>query len=367
MKVLFLFCSLFVFLFTQEVVAKDSYSFTSIVKNIPELENVPFADAQGIIINTELLSIPEIPYAFNPSIVKDGKEYLMAFRYDNIENVSPLVRKSYLAAIRLNANLQPHSPITFFNLENTLSSEDPRLFSFKKKIFMTYSWFYDGGRMVLHKVKTKPSIRLSPRIPLLFNPQPVEKNWTPFTYTSSKKKSGIYFVYSFNPFHIIHLKNPDTGVISHPFSLPIPLENREKKKKNIFWESKWGSIFGGTPAIRIGNEYITFFHSSFTSIDKKWYVLGAITFDAKPPFKIKRISPYPLLFDKMYETPIAPNSYFYKKDNLRVIFSSGLIEGKRRGKKVFHVFCGENDSAIRIITIDQKKLLKSLIKLKKSG
>lgn len=53
-----------------------------------------------------------------------------------------------------------------------------------------------------------------------------------------------------------------------------------------------GDIRGGTPPIRVGNHYITFFHSSmpWKKLPKygvrRMYFMGAYMFEAKPPFQI---------------------------------------------------------------------------------
>ena len=116
------------------------------------------------------------------------------------------------------------------------------------------------------------------------------------------------------------------------------------------------------------NKFLVFFHSNISAISFKRgvqnkqgfnYVMGAYTFQAKPPFRITAISHYPILFDGIYNSPHM-NTAESKK---RIIFPSGFAFEKQDGRDLIHVSCGENDSAIKIVTLDQKTLLKSLKKI----
>ena len=146
------------------------------------------------------------------------------------------------------------------------------------------------------------------------------------------------------------MKQPFTGAIEHPFP---------KTQSTLLaeWEKKWGKIRGGTPALLLDSgEYITFFHSSFREKSLLWYVIGALTFEGKPPFAIKSISQWPILFKDMYKTPIAQG----KNRVLRALFPGGLAFDTIQGREVFHVLCGENDTSIKLLTLDKEVLLKHM-------
>jgi hypothetical protein len=120
---------------------------------------------------------------------------------------------------------------------------------------------------------------------------------------------------------------------------------------------KWGIPRGGTPAILIDGEYLSFFHSSFE--DEKgiiWYIMGAYTFASVPPFQMTRISPCPFLFKGIYSTPHGEIA----NPKIRSIYPAGLIYERRDGRDVIAVSCGENDSAIKIISMDKQALFSSL-------
>lgn len=59
----------------------------------------------------------------------------------------------------------------------------------------------------------------------------------------------------------------------------------------------YGRPSGGTPPVRVGNLYWSFFHSSqrVGTMDKKRYFMGAYAFDAKPPFQIRYMSKQPIM------------------------------------------------------------------------
>jgi predicted GH43/DUF377 family glycosyl hydrolase len=108
----------------------------------------------------------------------------------------------------------------------------------------------------------------------------------------------------------------------------------------------------------VGGEYLGFFHSCF--MDQKsnllWYVMGAYTFEDQAPFRITGISPYPILFKDIYQTPIIHTGCIEK----RVIFPSGYILEKQGDKELIHLACGENDCSVKIVTIDKDKLIQGM-------
>ena len=126
----------------------------------------------------------------------------------------------------------------------------------------------------------------------------------------------------------------------------------------------WGPLRGGTQAQLVDGQYLGFFHSYFIDSRKvAWYLMGAYTFEAEPPFRITGISPYPILFDGIYETEPKNTSCLDKY----IIYPAGFVTEERDGKKVIQVTCGENDSAIKVVSFDQEQLLKSLKKIHHSN
>jgi predicted GH43/DUF377 family glycosyl hydrolase len=70
-----------------------------------------------------------------------------------------------------------------------------------------------------------------------------------------------------------------------------------------------GEIRGGTPPVRVGDEYISFFHSSTAwakvhGAMRNRYYMGVYAFEARPPFKVTRYSRRPLLIGTLREPSV---------------------------------------------------------------
>jgi predicted GH43/DUF377 family glycosyl hydrolase len=318
--------------------------------SVPQLDSIPFADEQGIVLDYKRLKIADVDQPYNPSIVKVLNGYLIAFRNDNGKG---LKRQSTVASALLNTNFQQVGKTVFFHTSHTIS-EDPRIIDVRGQLFFLYShvhqWDPYTTYMAMMRFDQK-TFSVSNEIDLQYHPQTIEKNWVPFVYTDLSGTS-VYFVYSFNPYKLLKLSQNRPGIVEEPFP--------QSEKYNLTWEAKWGKISGGTPALRVGDEYLSFFHSSFWSKRIKWYVVGACTFNKTPPFQIKRISKYPILFKKMYHTPTHPHVWFLPKQKFRVMFPGGFVESKENGKNLIYLAYGENDSGLCVLTLDKDLLMESL-------
>lgn len=109
-----------------------------------------------------------------------------------------------------------------------------------------------------------------------------EKNWVWFNH-----EGNWHFVYSFSP-HVVARSVLETFSTTQP---------------SLTW--KYGEIRGGTPPVRTGEEYVTFFHSSLPwKKTQKRYYMGAYAFEAKPPFRVTRVTTKPLLSGSEHESRI---------------------------------------------------------------
>ncbi len=105
-----------------------------------------------------------------------------------------------------------------------------------------------------------------------------EKNWTWFIH-----EGQLHLDYQFSPHTVVAL---DDQRRKREYKTSTPLVEQ--------W--KYGHIRGGTPPVRIGDEYLSFFHSSMPWKQRQnRYFMGAFAFEAKPPFAVTRITPEPLL------------------------------------------------------------------------
>ena len=91
--------------------------------------------------------------------------------------------------------------------------------------------------------------------------------------------------------------------------------------------------------------------------------MGALTFEAKPPFYIKRISRYPIIFRDCYTAHNECAEPWGGPNVKYVLFPGGFVTEKVNDQGVIVLACGENDRAIRIVTMNKKKLLKNLRKI----
>jgi len=312
------------------------------LKRLPlAIADLPFADSQGIVLSTKKVQIPTIVAPYNGSIIEKGDGYLLFFRFDTptvLGERNPFF--SQIGCVELGEGFEVRKD-SFFQLDTgSRFSEDARVFQHEGNYFLLYNDLIGemrGLQIAEFDVKTK---QLGKKIPLKVTPLKMEKNWTPF---SSEGK--IHFLYSFLPQKVLKLED---SLLSH---YPTHLD----EKYLNFWRERWGELRGGTPARLIDGEYLAFFHSSFEErTGTGWYVMGAYTFAAKPPYQLLRISSYPILFEGIYSA-IHHNT---AKPHVRSLYPSGFVY--KDGK--IHVSCGENDSELKIVTMDKKTLLASLIK-----
>lgn len=318
-----------------------------------------FTQHNPMVLRSFKIDVPGFKYAFNPSIIQKGGGYALSFRCEPPSNKSGSIR-SFIGVVDLNREFQPIGPCRLLNTGNK-GSEDARIFKTKDGTYVMYTHVITYAPLVadIALCKVDADIQnVTSSCDLKYKGDTIEKNWTPFTYTNPSGKDEIYFIYKYFPHRILKLNSSVNG------SIKIAYEHNDGNKKLAKWQEKWGLIRGGTPAIRLKDEYVAFFHSSFDHKPSKarYYVLGAITFEATPPFRIKKISQEPIFFSGMYSHVVPEDAWFYPRHHLRVMFPSGIVEGKERGKDVFYVVCGENDIAIKGVVIDKKMLLDSLEK-----
>ena len=310
-------------------------------------------DDQKIVIATKKLEFPLFPEAFNPSIIKIDREFLLTFRYCPDHKHQPWL--SDIVIVVLDESLSPISePYVLKNRpkrsKTPSQAEDARLFSFKEKLFLIYNdnvdeIFFDNSKrrdMFIAELLYKDGqFLLLPPLKLCYeakyDTQLQQKNWGPFEWNEQ-----LYFSYSLDPHEVIIADlNNGCCYFSH------------KTEAKIDW--KYGSLRGSTPPILVDGEYLSFFHSSKkikSPVSHDWklwhYFTGAYTFSAEPPFSINKISLQPIIAGDFY-TP----SFLEK----RVIFPGGFVVS---GNRLYMAY-GKDDCEIWIATLDLGELKKSLI------
>ena len=343
-------------------IVKCAYSCRDILSDKPYLPRKlrkQVKRSAGIVIDSKRVKIREVDHPYNASIIqRDGDSLLLFFRYDVPESFYFFENyckfKTFIGVVGLDKDFNQIDNSLKIIDTNSFFSEDPRAFKVKDDIFLTYNELQPcKGNVRVIKLAALEKDTFDVKYTTNFDQyiRRIEKNWTTFVYDENP-----FFVYQVNPHKILKIKDPQSSHLEH---LLFDGYNPYIKDR---WFRNWGTLKGGTPALLVDGEYLSFFHSSFE--DKKkgyiWYVMGAYTFEAKPPFKITAISRGPIMFEGIYDTP---KRGFCINKNLYCIFPSGFVIGKRDGRDVFYVSCGENDSGVKILTIDKEKLFQSLRKI----
>jgi len=303
------------------------------------------------VLETKKIHLRGFPKAFNPSILKVDKGYLMTFR----QNLKTKKGASEVGIVLLNDQFEP---ITKPQLLNTRFEEDKappqaqdaRLIEAGGKIYILYNdnvdkvvYIKERRDMFLAEltpgdngyVVEKPTKLVYPE---RLKKQRWEKNWVPFAW-----KDTLLLGYSLMP-HLI-LTPEDQGVCR--------LFNQSITR--VLW--KWGTLSGGTPAQLVDGNYLAFFHSSIYSQSKlskyremKHYYMGAYTFSPEPPFNVLAMSPTPLMHPDFYKSG----------KHIRAIFPGGYVVEDSK----IHMVYGKNDCEMWVVTLDKEMLLNSLQALK---
>lgn len=312
-------------------------------------------EEQEFVLEVKQIKIPDFPHAFNPSIVRWKDSLLLSFRIYNQQTGFP----NQIGLVRLDENfdLIGSPQILEMKIDDPLSlykRQDPRLIVLGDRLFMAYNnqlrtivdreirrmliteVFEEGGRFYsetpihLAHFEGENSIR-------------TQKNWVPFEY-----QNEILFSYSLSP---------------HKVMRPIPYTDECEtfctSETPPCWD--YGVLRGGTPALKVGDEYLSFFHSSINLPSKHsngkvmiHYFMGAYTFSKDPPFSIEKISPRPIVGKNFYEG-ITHRTW----KPLRVVFPGGFVFDDQ----FIWVVYGRQDHEVWVVKLDRNKLMNSLIPL----
>jgi predicted GH43/DUF377 family glycosyl hydrolase len=309
-----------------------------------------------IVIETKQIFLPDFPDAYNPTIIKADQGYILAFRYPPDRYNQAWV--SYIGVVLLDDNFEPISTPqlvkTRFGASKTPSqSEDPRLFSYRGRIFLIYNDNFENTNpnywqrrdmFIAELLFTDKRFKISAPLKLIYeekyNTQFWQKNWIPFEWDGC-----LLLSYSFIPHEILYA-NLANGNCYKCY----------ESTAQISWE--FGKLRGSTPPLLVDGEYLGFFHSatyipSMYSWDENlwYYFIGAYTFSAKPPFEVTSYTPQPI---------IGKGFYTLSNREKRVIFPGGYVVSD---SKIYMVY-GKDDYEMWIATIDKGALKKALVPVK---
>lgn len=207
------------------------------------------------------------------------------------------------------------------------SIEDPRLFAYRGQLYCTYvvcTHNWDRARQEVTRLDAGYDAA-APFVPPRHR-HPIEKNQVFF-----ESEGGLYCVYAPHELHVLG-ERAFVQVTRWPLM-------------------KWpyGVPHGSTAPALFRGEWYSFFHSFTLPADNPFwtfrhYHVGVYTFEARPPFRVLRYTPHPILSARD-ESPKAANLP-------HVIFPSGaFVEGDR-----WVVSAGINDSECRILHVPVEEI-----------
>lgn len=308
--------------------------------------------AQGFVLETRQIHIPGYPEAFNPSIIRWQGCLLMSFRIYDYE----LRTAHQIGLIWLDEEFNPiGSPqlleMPFDDDGCIRKRQDPRLFVISDQLYVIYNNVQkmisnrEVRRVLVAKVHFDGDRFYADNSELISDFEGLkswrsEKNWVPFDY-----QGQFNLAYSLLP---------------HKIMTPVFGEGRcdtvSSSSGDIRWN--WGQLRGGSSALLVDGNYLSFFHSSceMPSVHSKGkmarhYFMGAYVFSSTPPFEIKKISSEPIFSQNFY------NGKPYKMWRpLQVVFPMGFFFNDQ----FIWVAYGRQDHEVWIVKLDKQGLYDSL-------
>lgn len=190
---------------------------------------------------------------------------------------------------RLDEALAPRdtTPLDLSHPLAPVGQEDPRLFAHAGRLHVAFCGVERAGR---RGVRTH---QLYARLADDFRPEAVyapaydwragwEKNWGFFDHGGD-----LFAVYSIAP-HVVLRIDGDRA------------EEVARSETRFPWAG--GHLRGGAPPVRVGDEYVVWFHGAadpphpMCARGRRRYSVGVYGFEARPPFRVTRMTPGPLLW-----------------------------------------------------------------------
>ena len=290
------------------------------------------------------------PRNYNASIVEFAGQRIMAYRSHRMDQKG----RCTLVVCSLNDDWEA-SRNQWLNLPEQVASqflhhEDPRLFIFKDRLYLAYTETTFVESVQNYTCVMKYAL-LNTRgagkkrewyVERVFWPRyghndgsHREKNWSFFEAFPGR----LHFIYASDPHTVCEL-GPDGETV---------IKTTKTEVNAVRWP--WGTIRGGTPPIRYGDEWLTVFHSSTPyPVPPHWrrYYSGAYTFKAEPPFAITAISHEPLLVGSA-EDGHAHDPRQIDTWKPFVVFPNGIIQ---KDDFTYWVSYGVNDYMIAVAEHD---------------
>lgn len=259
---------------------------------------------------------------FNPGLlVQNGEKHLIARKIWQ----APYAYLNGVVRFRLQNN-KPVSkhPIDLPSQRYSESFEDPRVAMDDKGNWWLSAVDFIQKQTFAHQIICKLDSNFRPQ--QIYHPN-IGKNGNSLFSNTGHEKNWLWFWHDGRP-HCVYWTTPHV-VYEHDWYHGVI-----KKHETFLEGSLWmhGEPRGGTPPVRVDDEYWTFFHS-FTpwKYPRRRYHMGALAFSSKPPFAITRMTSIPL-FSASSNDPV--------REPLPItIFACGALYEKG----TWHVTFGVND------------------------
>jgi predicted GH43/DUF377 family glycosyl hydrolase len=281
---------------------------------------------------------------FNPSICRHRGELWMVYRRVIEEPRDALLEwPRLLAACRLGTDVQP---VAASNIDLSARIVDPpsagrwhadaRITTCHDGLWMTY---HDNHRMFATRLELPlPRGPLRPMALLLTGrrARDRERNWGLFD------AEGLRAVYTINPHVVMRVTQKGESLEAEPaweVAAALP------------WKTdSWGEPHGGSPPVRIGDCWFSFFHSSAPDSpgsDRRVYRVGFYGFAADPPHAIRYVTPEPIISGLDFPPPY---SWFNE-------YAVAYPSGASFLDDTWIVSLGIHDRSLALLTIDHAAIL----------
>ena len=235
---------------------------------------------------------PDVRY-FNCSVIRkrDGL-WLIARRSHTLPKVA--VGMNDLMAFKMTDSLQMHfgSKIRFPKTLTEQHHEDPRVSVINGRVWISANTFQINAKRTGWTGAHQCVGRATDDWGIDYVADPVYgKNGGSPLMNTGNEKNWLWFEHNGEP-HMVYSSQPHV-VLRMSRDLNHPIQEYVTTPK-FDWD--YGQIRGGTPPVRVGDEYFTFFHSStaWTSRFRRYH-MGFLAFKAEAPFEVTRLSKRPIL------------------------------------------------------------------------
>jgi len=234
------------------------------------------------------------------------------------------------------ATYQPRGPSWHLLLDHPLCAagqEDPRLFVHGGQLHLAFIGARATGPAAVCCQQMFARLTDDLAVAEVWHPayagsQAWEKNWQPFSHGGA-----LYAVYGMCPWQVLHL-HAGCAVALPAAHLALP------------WSA--GLPRGGAPPVLVGDEYYCWFHGTDKSDPGLTrYSVGVCTFAARPPFRPRRCTQYPVMLPNEAAVPRSPSDP-RRRWYASVVFPGGAYLD--RGRWV--VSYGYHDSQCRLAVYD---------------